>query len=424
MDYNIVVHLISRVFEAFVISQFMKVFFDERRTNKYVYGVSLILFVVLTSIPFLLFYIPLLNLSVYIFSLFFVTLNFKSAWVKKVMATVFICSFALVSDILAATLLGINLTSAVQSIDSDKIYFIDGSMVLFFYIIALVAKNLKNVRKNVPVLGLFWGVTFTIPIFSIFILVVISVLENMSIIIASVIAILFINSLTFYLFDSLSGAYADKLKAKLYEQEREYYQNQCELMRESIKEINSFRHDTENHLSTLSDYIKSHQNDDALDYITTLIGEVGASIAYSNTGNIAFDSIVNYKLRNAKESGIELQVKIAVPIKLNIDTADVVSIIGNLLDNAIEAVQDISVKKINLNIDYNKGRVLVFIENSYDGIVKRDESGEIVSNKYEVERGYGLKNIVKSIDKYNGDLEIKHTETMFTANVLLYVQTE
>lgn len=362
--------------------------------------------------------------------MFLITLNYNAALKKRISAVVFIYAFLFINDILLVIVTGHVINSIVESLEYSA-YLALPLLGLLLYLEALLAQNFKNIRKSNPVSSMFWISSIVIPVSSVFILIAVSFSTNSKIIIITSIIVMFlINVLTFYLHDSLSAAYADKLKLKLYEQEREYYYNQCELMGASVDEINSYRHDANNHLSAVRDFIKCSQYDGALDYIENLVGEVNSHISYSDTGNIAFDSIINYKFRKANENDIALQVKVSVPQKLKIDMIDIVTIIGNLLDNAIEAVLKVNDKKITLNVVYSKGKILIFIENTYNGIVKRNENGEIISVKAVklvkegVKHGYGLKNINKSIDKYNGYLEINHTESLFSADVLLYVQPE
>jgi sensor histidine kinase YesM len=329
-----------------------------------------------------------------------------------------------IADILASTIFGDFHISPTETGSVDFTFSLV-TMSLVLYLESLLTKNFKSIRRNKPVSGVLWLSTFAIPLSSVFLSIIILNSTNTSqiAIIIFVILIFAINLLTFYLHDSLLSAYADKLKFKLYEQEKDYYYNQCELMTELIEETKSFKHDIKNHLSAVNNFIKSNNLEEASDYLTKIIGDVEIDTIYSDTGNIEFDSIINYKLRNAKDNGIELQAKIMLPVNLQIDVVDVVTILGNLLDNAVDATMKSEQKQISLEIYYDKGRLFIKVSNTFNGDIKLKDN-EIVSLSGDPEHGYGLKNVKKSVDKYNGLIDINHTSTHFMADAFLYIKAE
>jgi sensor histidine kinase regulating citrate/malate metabolism len=108
-----------------------------------------------------------------------------------------------------------------------------------------------------------------------------------------------------------------------------------------------------------------------------------------------------------------------IPVILNIETADIVTILGNLLDNAVDVVAKTENKMINLDIEYNRGSLFIQINNTFDSVVKYDNE-HIVTLKDSDEHGYGLKNIKRSVEKYNGYVDISHKENIFSVAIILY----
>jgi hypothetical protein len=230
--------------------------------------------------------------------------------------------------------------------------------------------------------------------------------------------------LVFYTSNTLSAVFGERIKSELLSQEREYYLAQCRLMQESMEKMKSYRHDIKLHLAVLKDYTAG--NKAAADYLDGLLGDIGEIDIYSDTGNIAFDSIINYKLRNAKEDNIKLDINVVIPPELNIEVSDVVTILGNLLDNALDAVKKVDQKIIKLDITYSKGNLHIMIDNSFDGVIKYTEvSGAEekcpITRKDGDESGFGYKNIRRSVDKYNGYIKITHDDRIFSVGILLYV---
>lgn len=82
-------------------------------------------------------------------------------------------------------------------------------------------------------------------------------------------------------------------------------------------------------------------------------------------------------------------------------------------------------KIIKLDIEYSRESLFIQVENSFDGIVLyakdgRKEKDCILTRKGD-EHGHGLKNIQKSVEKYNGYIDINHQANVFSVTVFLYV---
>jgi len=369
---------------------------------------------------------PLITMLANIAILFIVTLNFNASWIRRISAVLFIYTFMIFADLAGVSLVRVFLDYQLEGVISRQeehmpIISLAAAQLLLF-LGALMAQNLKNIKKDVPVSGLFWVSSLFIPSASFFIILLLfnsTELSRLSGALA-VITLFAINILVFYLRDSLSAAYSERLEAKLTAQEKDYYYNQCELMRDSTNELRAFRHDIKNHLSTINYSINHNKPDDAAAHIATLIGNTETPGNFSKTGNIAFDSIINYKLRNVEEDGITTVVDVSIPQNLNIEVSDTVKIMGNILDNAINAVNIVDEKSINLKIKFNKGRLIINLENTFNGIV-RYEKNKIAPLIDDGKHGYGLKNVQSSVEKYNGIMEMTHSDTAFVIDILLYI---
>jgi sensor histidine kinase YesM len=296
---------------------------------------------------------------------------------------------------------------------------------LLVYSAAWVAFLLfKNIKKSDVNLNRIWLPFIFFPITSTFLeLLQLVINQSAVLIVVNVFNALGVILIFFYLYNVVSKTFEETLKTALHSQEREYYFTQCQLMQESMEKVKSIRHDMKLHLATLRDY--AADNKAVTDYLNSLLENIEDSEVYSNTGNIAFDSIINFKLKNAKADNIEPCISITVQQKINVEVADIVTILGNLLDNSLEAVSKTTDKNIKLDIELDKGGLFIKIENSFDGETKYaetkgDEEKQIVSLKGG-KHGYGLKNVRKSLEKYNGYMKITHTENIFSVGVFLYV---
>ena len=168
-----------------------------------------------------------------------------------------------------------------------------------------------------------------------------------------------LNAFTFYMYDKLSEKYNEHYKAKISETERNYYYNQCELMQKSTEDISKFKHDINNHFNVISDLLIKNDYDDAKKYLEQLIKRNNkTSLIISQTGNIVIDSIINYKLSGLDRNEIKVSTDIVVPERTNIEIMDLSTILNNLLDNSIRALNEMAGEKIlTIVIKYKNAQI-------------------------------------------------------------------
>ena len=103
--------------------------------------------------------------------------------------------------------------------------------------------------------------------------------------------------------------------------------------------------------------------------------------AVTNSGNIVIDSLIGYWYVAAKKAGIEFSVNLNIPMEMPFRGADICLILGNLLENAVEATQRAEGEKyIRLHMKYDKNNLLLFVENNYKGVLATVYKGNIIKN--------------------------------------------
>ena len=213
------------------------------------------------------------------------------------------------------------------------------------------------------------------------------------------------------------------METALYAQEKEYYAKQCSLMRESSEGARSARHDVKIHMAAIKGFIARGQTSGAAEYIDGFLGGLDESRPLSQTGCLALDSVINYKLRDIQNTDIRLALRLRVPPVLEIADADIVTIIGNLLDNALEAAAKTpppAQKTLKLSVALDKGVLVIKTENTFNGEIREAAGQTPASLKDGSDHGHGLKNVNRSVDKYGGSMKIAHAGGVFSAKVLLY----
>ncbi|MPM85063.1 hypothetical protein SDC9_132140 [bioreactor metagenome] len=118
--------------------------------------------------------------------------------------------------------------------------------------------------------------------------------------------------------------------------------------------------------------------------------------------------------------GIKSEISLKVPDKLNIRPFDLSVVLGNLLDNAIEAAAKAEEKVVRVNAELERNVLYINIANSFDGKLNYKD-GKLDSTKTDNEKhGIGLNSVMKSVENYNGTMSIHHSDNMFFADVLIY----
>ncbi len=418
------VFLISNALGTYTVFKFMCIFFERTKEKRIFEIISYMVYFLVSSYVHLVIHIPIITFTTNIIAFFLLTFNYKANFKRRVISTIYMYVILMTVELVMVVLTGY-IDLSVFSVDSQY-SSIAGimSIKLFSYIIVLIIQNYKNIKKGIDVPNSYWLSLFIIPFGTLYVTFLILESNNLSNyrIVISVSILLIINIVAFYLYDVLNSVYEDKIEKALLKQQNNYYHKQFEIMDNSYKNMKSVRHDIKNHLSIIESYINKNDTEKAINYIQNILNSSYGEQELARSGNFDFDSILNYKLQNAKSKGIEIIVEAKIPQKINIESFDIAIIIGNLLDNAFEAVSKLSNdKKIKVRLNYRKNTLYIHVNNTFDGAVFYEDNQIISTHKDKENHGIGLKNIEKAIKKYNGTMEINHTNNNFTVDIFLYI---
>ena len=244
--------------------------------------------------------------------------------------------------------------------------------------------------------------------------------RSMLIIILSAGIVLFLNVFVFYLYDKLSENYRQKAELVKAEQERELYYNQCIGMMDQQKALREFRHDINNQLEMIKILLDSGDTVDLKKQVCGLLTNDNNGGLVSFTGNIAVDGILNFKLEKIKNCGAKIETDIEIPRQAFMDTKDLTLILGNLLDNIIDALSETrSDKYCFVQIKYSKSRLLLWLKNTYENNIKYENNTIVTSKSDQGSHGIGLQSVQRIVEKYNGQMNIDHDGSLFSVRIIL-----
>lgn len=208
---------------------------------------------------------------------------------------------------------------------------------------------------------------------------------------------------------------------EMYELQLRAYQNQLQLMRDANEAYRILHHDMKHHIVMLTDFLHKGENENALQYLGKISGYAGGHKDYIETGNAGIDSIINYMAEKVLSGSGQVLADIYVPPGLAVDNFDMSVILGNLLLNAWEAMENCTKKELAIIVKYGRGILLICIENTYDGILE-EKDGKIVSRKEDASNhGLGLASVRQAVRKYDGNIKIHSDENRFRVEAVLYV---
>ncbi len=218
------------------------------------------------------------------------------------------------------------------------------------------------------------------------------------------------------LFDILFGRAIDRRIA--------VYQNDliakhCEEVQNVYRTMRGWRHDYHNHIQAMLALTDKPQQLRA--YLLKLNSDLTTVDTVIKTGNVMVDAILNSKLSLIQSHQINLHAKAVVPSDLKISEIDLCTVIGNLLDNAMEAClkqeQD-SERFVRVYIGILKKQLYISVQNSSGQQIKK--SGKTyISTKNSERHGFGLKRIDRIVAKYDGYINHQNEEGIFATEVLL-----
>lgn len=262
---------------------------------------------------------------------------------------------------------------------------------------------LQKCKKKSPLNVFFLMTIFSIPVIS-FLVLSTAVLSEIHILnrpnfifIIIAVFIIYMNICIVYLYITL-GNYYEKLEKtttqkKVFESELKYFKQLKDLQ----SKLYSMKHDLKNQYVVLLGILSQGDVAGAEHYLQKSIQKIEPS-DYFFTNNYVLNYFLNEKVTIAKSKGVTLRVKSFLPEKINLDTDIFAVVLGNLIDNSLDAVLRLSTskeKEISLLIKQFDKNLLIEISNAFDSL-------ELHTRKNRQMEGIGIKNVKRVVEEHGG----------------------
>lgn len=418
-------NVIMALFSLYLVKAYFDIYLEHTRTI--VTEISTSIFYVATQVtlamvekssPNVLFAINLITVFIFCF------ISYRGKFATKIILVTLLMFLWMAVEILVGyifELCGINYRSVETS----------GSIIsklIIIIIIKLIKSNINyKVNQVLPIkTNLF---LLCIPMCSIYI--VHNIFKGSEVInfsytfpVVSSFIILGMNSAIFIVFDKMVEEQELRKNQILFVQQMDLYEKQVHEQEHTAMEIRRLHHDLKAHFVSLKVELENNKIDQALEYINKVL-ETDSAIKNKvcKSGNLLIDLLVNYKCILAHKKQIKFTVLCTIPSIVYIKNSNLSVILGNVLDNAIEANEKVSIPErfVDISLLYNKGCLTIIVKNSFSGRVRKRRNGTFLSTKMDKKNhGIGLSSVKTVVEIYNGEMISKTEGNVFITTIMLY----
>lgn len=190
-------------------------------------------------------------------------------------------------------------------------------------------------------------------------------------------------------------------------------------LRSYLEQTRHLRHDFRQHLHVISGLTEAGRLDELKSYLSQYESEL-SDARPTLCVNAAVDALAGHYDYEARKQGIQIEWKLELPKLLPLPEADLCTILGNLLENALHASQKLPPEERQIKVlarMLSPAMMGLMVENRYDGVLKK-QGGVLHSTKHDGQ-GIGLVSVETAVHRYHGNLTVETGSSVFRANVLL-----
>lgn len=428
-------NLAANAFETFIILYFTAEFLDKKRTGKtFFISFAVTWTVFFTVVTVSNYFTEFEGIATFLYCalIFLFALLFLQGKIpqKIIISLIPIIAIVLINSFVALIISSFCDYTFAQLLERRDIYHLMTIIITKFllYYVLLIVYRIFDKEK-----GIHFGKKEWIPIAATFLisscificidLINIRVELPTEAVVLSLTAVFFlilINIVCMYMVVKISRGNKIETENKLLKLQTQYQTQYADNIKAQEKEIHTIRHDLKNNLFVLNTLLNNQKYEEAKKYIDHYLEQetlLGGNIL---TDNETVNAIVNTKIAYAKSSGIRVMLEYCRKIP-PIDDIDLCNMLGNLLDNAIEACCRCGPKerKIGIQIAADESIFTISVKNTIPYSVLEKNTKLATSKKEKNLHGFGISSVRETVEKYEGTLDIFEKEHMFCVLIRL-----
>lgn len=228
------------------------------------------------------------------------------------------------------------------------------------------------------------------------------------------------NIVMFYLINDILNREMKLREIQRYELEAKNQTSMYRTISENFIKQRKKTHEYKNQILCIESLIRKQAYSELAEYVSGLSGHLSREMDYINTGHVIVDAILNAKYYEMVQKNILFVFKINDLSRISISDEDIVVILSNLLNNAIEACEKCQDKKIIMMKFIKEDSIIISVKNTCRNEAERGHNKMGTSKTENVEEhGYGITNIKEAVKRYGGVYAIQESEKEFYFSIII-----
>lgn len=355
---------------------------------------------------------------------------YKGKFFHRLFTCILLLALLVVAEFISVYILVLSLEFDPNIIQTNPALKLAG--VVIKNLLSLIAiKIICNFRRSYVREGgrLYIALLLFVPAISIFISIIIFELArayntDSPVIMFAFLGLMYINAIVFTIFESITRYFDKEYKYQMIEKQLEMQINHYNKLAENREILSEVIHDFKNHLNCMYNLYKYNKGTELGKYIENLVN-VSDTEKIVDTGNPVIDALLNDKSNIAKKHGISFKQMLNLPSNINVAYNDICAILGNSLDNAIEACRRIENKSLNreieLSMNYRDSYLIIVVTNTFDKPLLKEGKFFRSSKVSPGIHGLGMQSIERTVKKYNGNMVVKHDNSHFALEIVMSI---
>ena len=228
----------------------------------------------------------------------------------------------------------------------------------------------------------------------------------------------FLSALALLYTVSVLAGYERLRAAAELERLNETYYRQMDQQQQQVRRL---RHDMANHLAALAALLESGEGEEAVSYLGKLKEDPGVLVPQRWCGEPVIDAVLGAKAAAMEGLSISFQADIHLRETIPLEGPELCALLGNLLDNAMEAcaMVETGLRKVRLRLRADRGLFILRLSNPCKGEVKRQGVHLVTSKADAAHHGIGTESVRAIVEEHRGSVEF--TEKDGTFECMLYL---
>jgi sensor histidine kinase regulating citrate/malate metabolism len=198
-------------------------------------------------------------------------------------------------------------------------------------------------------------------------------------------------------------------------------QQQYQLIVSTAESLSDWKHDYQGQMRLISALIAEEKYAELQQFTSRMDEQFNSTASLIYTGNRTIDCVISLRMMDAKRHQIPFETKLYLPKQFHFDEVAFSSLIGNILDNAIEACLKVpaDLKKIYFELKPVKKMLYLYCSNASDGHYLCGEQEMLRSTKKEKGHGIGLRRIRDIVEDAGGTIQFLPEESQFSVRIMI-----